>query len=95
MEITKMTQPCDEHAAMTSALPVMTSVHLASSTVRIQGISAPAAGSVNGLIMRERSVDGIAVFAVGADLGVTRDVPTYNSKFAGGVRCSVLSRPPV
>ncbi|MFC6705579.1 hypothetical protein [Flexivirga alba] len=96
MEITTMTQQCDEHAVMTSALPMMTSVHLAAARGRVQGISAFAAGSVNGLVMRDRSVDGISISAVGAaDFGVKRDVPTYNSKFAGGVRCSLLARPPV
>ena len=92
----QMTQPCDEHAAMTSALPVVTSVHLAASRGRVQGISAFAAGSINGLVVRERSVDGSAVSAIDAtDLGLMRDVQTYNSKFAGGVRRSVLARPPV
>ena len=95
----QMTQPCDEHAAMTSALPMVTSVHLAASRGRVQGISAFAAGStngINGLVVRERSVDGSAVSAIDAtDLGLMRDVQTYNSKFAGGVRRSVLSRPPV
>ncbi|GGB44948.1 hypothetical protein GCM10011492_40070 [Flexivirga endophytica] len=96
MESIQMTQPCDKHAAMTSALPMVTSVHLAPAGGRIQGISASAAGSVKGLVVRERSVDGIAMSAVDAtDLGVKRDVPTYNSKFAGGVRRSVLPRPPV
>lgn len=88
-----MTQPCDQHAAMTSALPLMTRVHLAATRGSIQGISVFAAGSVNGLVVRDRAVDGIAVSA--ADLGVERDVQTYNSKFAGGVRCSVFDRPPV
>lgn len=91
-----MTQPCEEHAAMTSALPMMTSVHLAAARGRVQGISAFATGRVNGLVVRERSVDGMSISAIGAtDLGVPRGVKTYNSKFAGGVRCSLLARPPV
>lgn len=92
----QLTQPCEERAAMTSALPMVTSVHLAASRGRVQGISAFAADRVNGLVVRERSVDGMSVAPVGAtDLGVTRGVKTYNSKFAGGVRCSLLARPPV
>lgn len=92
----QMTQPCDEHAAMTPALPMMTSVHLAAARGRVQGISAFAAGSVNGFVVRERSVDRSSAAAMGAtDLGGTREVKSYNSKFAGGVRCSLLARPPV
>lgn len=92
----QMTQPCDEHAAMTSALPMVTSVHLAASRGRVQGISAFAARSVNGLVVRERSVDGMFVSAIDViDLGAPRDGKTYNSKFAAGVRRSLLVRPPV
>lgn len=91
-----MTQPCDEHAAMTPALPMVTSVHLAAARGRVQGISAFAASSVNGLVVRERSVDGMPIAAADAiDFGAKHDVQTYNSKFAGGVRCSHLARPPV
>ncbi|WP_446664689.1 hypothetical protein [Flexivirga sp. B27] len=89
-----MTQPCDEHAAMMSALPMLTSVHLAAASGRVQGISAFAAGSVNNSVVRERSVDGTS--AVDArDIDVKRQLPIYNSTFAGGVRRSALPRPPV
>ncbi|RNI21067.1 hypothetical protein [Flexivirga caeni] len=92
MENITIMLPCDERTAMTSALPLMTSVQLATSRGRIQGISAPAAGSVIGMAVRQRAVDGISV----ADLGAKRGVPTYhNSNFAGGVRCSLFARPPV
>lgn len=91
-----MTQLCDEHVVMTAALPVMTSVQLASARGQIQGTGVFAAGRVNGSVVRQRFVDSISISAIGgADLGVKRDVPTYNSTFAGGVRRSVLQRPPV
>ncbi|MBB2894500.1 hypothetical protein [Flexivirga oryzae] len=87
----QMTQPCDEHVAMTSALPMLTSVHVAAARGSVQGTGVFAAGSAIDVIMRERAVDGISV----ADLGAECDVQTYNSKFAGGVRCSVFKSPPV
>jgi len=86
-----MTQPCNEHVAMTSALPMLTSVHLAAARGPIQGTSVFAAAGVIDRIVRERSVDGMPV----TDLGAARDIQTYNSKFAGGVRRSVFKRPPV
>jgi len=86
-----MTLPCDEHVAMTSALPMLTSVHVAAARGPVQGTSVFAADGAIDRIVRERFVDGILV----ADLGARRDVQTYNSKFAGGVRCSVFKRPPV
>lgn len=95
MEINKTMQMCDEHVAMTAALQGTASVHLAAARGQIQGTSAFATTSVNGLVVRRRSVDSISIFAGGADLGVKRDVPTYNSTFAGGVRRSVLQGPPV
>lgn len=97
METNKTMQMCDEHVAMTAALSERTSVHLAPVGGQVQGTSAFSAGRVSGSMVRPRSVDSIRIVVVGgADLGVKRDVPTYNSTFAGGVRRSVLhQRPPV
>lgn len=81
---------------MTPALPMPTSVYVAAARGPVQGISAFAAGSVDGAAVRDRSVDGSSVAAADASaLGVQRTVDIYNSKFAGGVRRSLLMRPPV
>lgn len=92
-----MTQPCDEHAAMTPALlPSTTILADARGGFGATGLSV-ACGVVSGPVTRERLVAGAAqVRGEVSDLIVRADVPSYrNSSFAGGVRRSLPSGPPV
>lgn len=92
-----MTQPCDEHAAMTPALLPSTKI-LADARGGLGATGASiASGVVTGLVKRERFVDGAArVMGEVSDLIVRADIPSdRNSSFAGGVRRSLPSGPPV
>jgi hypothetical protein len=91
-----MVQLCDEHAAMTPAFLPSTIVL---ADVR-GGFGATGASTASGVITgqaRVRFVEKSArITGEVSDWLVERDVPSYpNSIFAGGVRCSLPSGPPV
>lgn len=97
MNTISMPQLCDTHAAMTSALPFSAKL-LADARGGFGATGGFVAGSVvSGCVVRERHIGTIApVMGEVSDWLVERDVPMYvNSKFAGGARRSVSSRPPV
>lgn len=92
-----MMQQRTERAAMTPALRPSMNL-LVDARGGFNGISAPVAGGViNGLATRQRCVGKVApVMGAVSAQRVDRDVPShFKSSFAGGVRRSVFSRPPV